>query len=679
MSDRTLGEGVPSPLGSYPDGQGVNFAVFSAHATAVTLCLFDAAGIVETESLLLPGRTGDVWHGRVDGLRAGQVYGFRVDGPHTPEAGHRFDPGTILLDPYARLLSGPFRTRDGRISLTPPRGVVVAPPVPDQDHRPRRSWSETVIYEAHVDGLTRLHPEIPEPIRGTCEAFAHPAVIAHLLRLGVTALELLPIQAIADEPALIARGLVNHWGYSTLSYFAPEPRYLGPAGPEGLRAAIRTLHAAGIEVILDVVLNHSCEGEEDAPTLSFRGIDDASYYKHRPGEPGRYWDVTGCGNTLDLSQPRVRQLAVDSLRHWADAYGVDGFRFDLAPALAREPYGFDPLSPFFEALALDPVLGGLKLIAEPWDVGPDGYRLGQFPTGWASWNDQARDTVRRFWRGDPGQLPRLTQGLAGSKEILAAGGRTPLASINYVASHDGFTLRDATSYERKHNGANGEGNRDGHDDNHAWNHGVEGETQDPAIRAARARTVRAMLATVFLSQGVPMLLAGDELSRTQGGNNNPYCQENATTWLDWEAGRAYDPDLPDFVANLAALRRRFAGLRRSAFLTGRVAESTGLRDVYWLAPSGREMTGEDWADTSRQVLGMQLGNDAPDGARCLVLVNGSPEPVAFALDPDLPGEMWRLVFDSTQPTGLVRDRPLLQRGGTFALAPRSLVFLQHDI
>ncbi len=697
MVDRRVAEGSPERLGSVWDRRGVNFAIFSAHATAVDLCLFDAGGLGETARIALPARSDGVWHGHVDGIRPGQLYGYRIHGPYEPESGHRFNPNKLLIDPYARALSGSIRWHDATFGFSKrssradlsfdrrdsapmmPKCVVADAACPEgDDRRPRRPWADTVIYEAHVKTLTRLHPDVPEALRGTYAALGHPAVVRHLLRLGVTALELLPIHAFADDRFLVERGLVNYWGYSPLNYFTPEARYFGPSGPVGLKQAIRALHEAGIEVILDVVYNHTAEAGEDGPTLSFRGIDNLSYYKHRLGDPRRAWDTTGTGNTLDLSHPQVLRLVLDSLRHWADEYGVDGFRFDLASALARDPYAFNAEAALFRALARDPVLGGLKLIAEPWDTGEGGYRLGAFPAGWGEWNDRFRDTIRAFWRGDPGHLPQLAQGLTGSKEIFGASGRTPSASINYVASHDGYTLRDLVSYERKHNEANLEGNRDGHGHNLSANGGVEGETSDPDIRAMRARQARNMLATVLLAQGVPMLLAGDELSRTQGGNNNPYCQDDETSWLDWSAGREHDPDLPDFVTALLALRRDNKALRRGAFLTGTEAPETGLKDVYWLAPSGAEMTSEDWHDPSRQVIGMQLGNDAREGRRILVLINGSLAEVPFCLAPTLPGEAWQPVFDATLPAGLAAvDAAALHRGGTFALAPRSLVLFQH--
>ncbi|TDR89745.1 glycogen debranching protein GlgX [Enterovirga rhinocerotis] len=680
-TDFVLTGGRPEPLGATADADGVNFALVSAHGTAVDLCLFDAHGA--EHRFRLPARTGDVWHGRLEGAAPGLLYLYRVHGPWRPDEGHRFDPGRPVLDPYARLLSGPYRPGPpGRPPFPAPdavpRGVVLGPALPEPHQRPMRPWRDTVIYEAHVRGLTKLHPAIPPAMRGTYDALGHPAIVDHLLRLGVTALELLPIQSIADEPALLARGLSNYWGYSTLNYFAPEPRYFGPAGPIGLKQSIRRLHEAGIEVILDVVLNHTAEIDEPGPVLSFRGIDNALYYKHRPGEPGRLLDVTGCGNSFDLGQPAARRLALDALRHWADEYGIDGFRFDLATTLARDDGPFDPNSAFFAELRADSVLSSLKLIAEPWDLGEDGYRLGAFPAEWSEWNDRFRDGVRGFWRGDAGQLPRLAQALSGSREIFAGRRRGPRASVNYVASHDGFTLRDLVSYAERHNEANGEGNRDGHGHNLSQNFGHEGDTEDRDIRALRARAVRNLIATLALSQGEPMLLAGDELSRSQGGNNNAYAQDNATSWLDWEAGFAHDPDLPDFVAHAVSLRRGFAALRRESFLRGEDRDGSGRRDVHWLTPRGTQLGWEDWQDSGSRCLGMQIGDDAPDGRRLLLLANAGPEAVAFRLAAEVPGGPWRPILDTTEPTGRPSETaPILDGGGTFPLAPRSLVLFQQ--
>jgi isoamylase len=678
-------DGAPYPLGAHADGGGVDFALFSANAEGVELCLFGADGGDEVR-LALPRRTDDVWHGRVSGIRPGQRYGYRVHGPFEPGAGHRFNPAKLLLDPYARSLAGRL-TWDGAVYAASrdqpgepdtrdsapfvPRSVVVESRTPTTHARPpRRHAVDTVIYEAHVKGLTKLHPAVPEPLRGTYEALGHPAIIDHLVGLGVTALELLPIQAFADDAHLVGRGLVNYWGYQPFAWHAPEPRYLGPNGAEGLRAAIRALHAAGIEVILDVVYNHTAEGDEHGPHLSLRGIDNASYYKREADDPGADLNWSGCGNTLDVAHPRVLQLVTDSLRHWVEAYGVDGFRFDLAPTLGRTPHDFDPRAAFFQAAAQDPVLARCRLIAEPWDLGPDGYRLGGFPGGWSEWNDRFRDATRGFWRGDPGTLPRLTQGLTGSKETFLPGRRGPEATVNYVCSHDGFTLDDLVSYAERHNLANGEEGRDGHGHNLSANHGIEGPTDDPAIVALRARQRRNLLATVLLAQGVPMLLMGDELGRSQGGNNNPYCQDGPTTWLDWAAA---DADLHAFTRRVLALRRDARAFRRRRYLRGE-AGPDGRRDVHWLAPDGGEMENADWADAERRVFGMQVGDDAPDGRRFLVLVNGGAEPVSFRLAAVIGGP-WRPLVDTGSADGAPAGGSIVA-GGTTNLAGRTLLVLE---
>ncbi|HEX2555981.1 MAG TPA: glycogen debranching protein GlgX [Microvirga sp.] len=692
-----IDDGSPAPLGATWDGRGVNFALFSAHGTAVDLCLFDPTGRRETDQIRLPRRTDQIWHGFIPGLRPGQLYGYRVHGPYDPRAGHRFNPHKLLIDPYARLLSGRIRWHDALFGYRPsahrgdltmdrrdsapmmPKGVVEDPSHHWGDDRPpRRPWTDTVIYEAHAKGLTELHPEVPAAMRGTYAALGHPAVIEHLVRLGITAVELLPIHAFADDRFLVEKGLRNYWGYSTLAYFAPEPRYFSEAGAMDLKCAVRALHDAGIEVILDVVYNHTAEGNELGPTLSFKGVDNASYYKLVPENRRLYWDSTGTGNTLNLDHPRVLQMVTDSLRHWVEAYHVDGFRFDLAPSLLREPYAVSERASFLRAVGQDPVLSRVKLIAEPWDVGEGGYRVGGFGPGWSEWNDRFRDTVRAYWRGDPDQLPNLARVVAGSRETFEVTGRQPSASVNYVCSHDGFTLEDLVSYNEKHNHANGEDNRDGHGHNLSWNCGVEGPSRDPKVQALRGRLKRALLATAFLSQGTPMLLAGDELSRTQGGNNNAYAQDNETSWLDWEVGIGADPALPDFVRTLIGLRRRFDAFRRRTFLTGAALPGTGLKDVYWLAPEGREMSHGDWSDGGRRALGLQLGNDAADGARFLVLMNAAAEPVPFRLAADFPLGPWATVFDTTLPDGLVRgEPPILEPGGTFPLPARSLVLFQH--
>ncbi|KQP33354.1 glycogen debranching protein [Methylobacterium sp. Leaf102] len=685
-------DGVPAPLGAHFDGRGVNFALFSQNATAVDLCLFEPGERLETRRIRLPCRTEDVWHGHLRGVFPGQLYGYRVHGPWDPARGHRFNPAKLLLDPYAREIQGRIRWHDALYghrrgllredqidrrdsAAYMPRGVVTAPEVPDLAIHPvRRPVSQTVIYEAHVKALTQLHPDVPEAARGTYAALAHPAIIEHLLKLGVTAVELLPIQAFADDRFLVDKGLVNFWGYSPLNYFAPDPRYRGPAGIGGLKAAIRELAAAEIEVFLDVVYNHTAEADHSGPTLSFRGIDNASYYKLDPSNPRREIDCTGCGNTLDLDHPRVMQLTLDSLRHWVTAYGVAGFRFDLATSLGRVPHDFSAKAAFFQAVAQDPVLSRVKMIAEPWDIGQGGYQLGAYPRGWSEWNDQFRDSVRGFWRGDPGVLSKVTQGLSGSREIFAASGRTPLASVNYAASHDGFTLADVVAYEDKHNLANGEDNRDGHGHNLTRNYGVEGPSDDPAILSVRARQKRNILATIFLAQGVPMLLMGDERSRSQNGNNNAYNQDNATNWVDWESDP--DPALTAFVANLTRLRREQPALRRRDFLTGGTVGEGPLRDVHWLSPCGAEMDGAAWADDGRQTFGMQIGNDLPDADRLLLLVNAAESPCDFTLAPIIDGP-WSLMFDTTRATGAVPEgQTLFPAGARVHLEPRALYVLR---
>ena len=690
-------EGRPWPLGAAWDGRGVNFALFSAHASAVDLCLFDSTGRRETRRIRMPARTDQVFHAYVAGLRPGQLYGYRVHGRYEPAAGHRFNPNKLLLDPYARLLSGRIRWHDAlfgyrmgahRGDLTMdrrdsapmmPKCVVEDPAYTWGDDRPpRRPMRDSFIYEAHVKGLSQLHPDIPMAMRGTYDALAHPAIVEHLLKLGVTAVELLPIHAYSDDRFLVEKGLKNYWGYSTLGYFAPDPRYLSEDGVHGLKAAIATLHAAGIEVILDVVYNHTAEGNQFGPTLSWRGIDNASYYKLVPDNPRFYWDATGTGNTLDLGHPRVMQMVMDSLRHWVQAYRIDGFRFDLATTLARDSFDFWERAGFLRAVNQDPVLSRVKLIAEPWDLGDAGYRLGGFPPGWSEWNDRFRDVIRSYWRGDEGRLPELARVIMGSREIFEHEGRQPWTSIHFVCSHDGFTLEDLVSYNERHNEANGENGQDGHPHNLSWNCGVEGPTEDPGILALRARQKRNLLATVMMSIGTPMLLMGDELSRTQGGNNNPYCQDNETSWFDWQAGWTADPDLPAFVQALAGFRRRHRALRPDAFPSGAMNRETGLRDVHWLTPEGREMTRADWADPARKALGVQMGNSHPS-ERLLLLFNAGEEDVRFRLTPHLRGGRWVKVFGTELPDGGVRGAaPILEPGGVYELEARSFAIFLHS-
>ncbi len=691
-------DGAPAPLGAVWDGKGVNFALFSQHATAVELCLFEQAGERESLRIAMRGRTDNVWHIYVEGLTPGQLYGYRVHGPYDPNRGHRFNPHKLLIDPYARLLSGKLRWHDSmygyrlgsqRGDLTMdrrdsarfvPKSVVEEPAhFWGDDRRPNIPWRDTVIYEAHVKGLTELYPDIPQAARGTYAALGHPRVIEHLKKIGITAIELLPIHAFVDDRFLVEKNLKNYWGYSTLAYFAPEPRYLGEAGVNGFKGAIRALHDAGIEVIMDVVYNHTAEGSHLGPTLSLRGIDNAVYYKAPNDNPRYSWDSTGTGNTLDVSHPRVLQMVLDSLRHWVETYHVDGFRFDLATTLARDSYQFEQRSAFLQTVGQDPVLSRVKLIAEPWDLGEGGYRLGHFPTGWSEWNDQFRDTVRGFWRGDEGQLPSLGRVLAGSRETFEPSGRHPWASINFVTSHDGYTLNDLVSYNDRHNEANGEDNKDGHSHNISWNHGAEGPTDDADINALRARQKRNFFATLMFSQGVPMILMGDEMSRSQDGNNNAYAQDNATNWLDWRKGPEADPTLQTFVENLSGLRARYDAFRRRTFLTGAHVGANGLRDVYWLVPEGREMTDADWQDGLRRTIGMQFGNDAPDGHRFLMLMNSWHESVKFQLPEHFPGGQWGLLFDTGVGEGLVSTYPAtLSAGETYEIPARTLVLFRHE-
>lgn len=655
--------GRPFPLGVTFEGDGANLAVFSAHAERIELCLFDEAGGRETARLELPGHTDGVFHGFFPGLRPGQLYGLRAHGAWAPERGHRFNPAKLLLDPHARAVRGRFLWEGPNLvdpaspfALDPrdsapfvPKGVMLPAlvPAPGGAGRPDVPWAEAVLYEAHVRGLTRLHPAVPAAQRGTFAGLAHPAVVEHLAKLGVTTVELMPVAAFLDELRLTRLGLRNYWGYNPYAFLAAEPRYAAGAEPMAeLAAAVRALHAAGIEVVLDVVLNHTAETDHLGPTLSCRGFDNASYYRLEPADPRRYVNHAGCGNTLNLAHPRVAQLALDGLRHWA-ALGVDGFRFDLATTLGRTREGsFSPEAPFLQAIAQDPVLGGLKLIAEPWDLGPGGYRLGDFPPPFSMWNDRFRDCVRRFWRGDEAVMPELAARLLGSAELFEPRGRPPQAGVNLVTSHDGFTLLDLVTYAERHNEANGEGNRDGHHTNFSANHGVEGPTADAAIRALRDRQRRNLAATLLLAQGVPMLLMGDELGRSQQGNNNAYCQDNELSWLGWGGAGPESPAFLAFVRRLIALRRAHPALRQARFLHGRRRDAAGVKDVTWLAAGGREMAEADWREPASRCLGLRL---AGEGETLLLLLNAHGHPVPFALPPAGQGRHWWLLLDTAAP------------------------------
>lgn len=679
---RRVTPGRPWPLGVTPDAGGPNVAVFSAHATRIDLCLFDPDGR-ETTRIALPEREADIHFGHVAGLRAGQHYGLRAHGPYAPDAGHRFNPNKLLIDPYARLLTGhpvwhpalmgyDVTHPDGDLSFSDldsaphmPRCVVTRPLPPAPDNRPLTPMADTILYEAHLKGLTRTFPGVTAP--GTFAALADPAVIDHLTRLGITAVELLPVHAFITDRFLAERGMRNYWGYQTLGYFAPDPRYLPDGDLGALQRTIATLHDAGIEVILDVVYNHSCEGDALGPTLSFRGLDNASYYRLEQGGRG-YVNDTGTGNTLRCDHPMVLRMIMDSLRHWVTGFGVDGFRFDLGATLGRRDDGFDPRAPLFDAMRQDPVLASVKLIAEPWDIGPGGYRLGQFPAPFSEWNDRYRDTIRRTWRGDAGQIPDLADGLAGSAAVFDRDGRPAGASVNFVTAHDGFTLTDLVSFNTRHNAANGEDGRDGHGENYSGNLGVEGATDDPAIRAARALRRRNIMATLLLSQGVPMLLAGDEIGNSQDGNNNAYAMDNPTGWLDWSAP---DHDFLAFCRKLIALRRARPELRQTRFLHG-ATRGDGARDLVWRRPDGAEMTAADWdaPDLSHLVLELRGHADAPPmpGAT-LIAINTAPDAVPLTLPPAPDG--WTCVIDTQAPDA----DPAPVRGSRQLHGPSVAVFL----
>ncbi|TDC75046.1 glycogen debranching protein GlgX [Streptomyces hainanensis] len=707
--------GQPEPLGARfgvgPGSvEGTNFALWAGGAEAVDLCLFDDAGRETRHPLAEP--THEIWHGFLPGVRPGQRYGYRVHGPWEPAAGARWNPAKLLLDPYARAVDGEFdgtpaevhghdrdhpdperadTVRDDRDSAPfVPKGVVVADgPRPATEGRPRTDWADSVIYELHVRGFTMRHPGVPPELRGTYAGLGHPAAIRHLTGLGVTAVELLPVHQFAHDARLTRRGLRNYWGYDSIGYFAPHAGY-SASGTRGeqireFRAMVDALHRAGVEVILDVVYNHTAEGGEEGPTLSLRGIDNAGYYRLAQ-DPRRYADYTGCGNTPHVVRPHVLRLITDSLRYWVEEMGVDGFRFDLAAALARAMHDVDMLSPFLAVIAQDPVLRRVKLIAEPWDVGDGGYQVGAFPPLWTEWNDRYRDTVRDYWRGALPELGDLGYRLSGSSDLYAGSGRRPYASVNFVTAHDGFTLRDLVTYERKRNEANGEGNRDGSDDNRAWNCGVEGPTDDPDVAALRRAQLRNLLTTLLLSTGVPMLVAGDELGRTQHGNNNAYCQDNETGWLDWSA--ADDPEwrpLLDLTRRLIALRHDHPVLRRRAFFSGHRHGPRGLRDLGWFTADGREMTEDDWNAPSA-TLGMFLsGTDIPGrdatGRRIvddsfLLLLHAGAE----SLDFPLPGPPWaagyRLLVDTTREDQERAPDTGHSAGEPLRLGPRSALLLR---
>jgi glycogen operon protein len=700
--------GKPYPLGATWDGQGVNFALFSEHATRVDVCLFDAPDAPnESRRISMMEQTDQVWHIYIPGLQPGQIYGYRVYGPYDPAQGQRFNPAKLLVDPYAKAISGVEKWNDALFGytigdeyddLTPderdsapfaPRSVVIDPSFDWGDDRaPATPLHKSIIYELHVKGFTKQHPEVPDEYRGTYTGLAFPPVVEYLQSLGVTTVELLPIHQRIDDRRLIDMGLVNYWGYNSLGYFAPDVRYssFGGLGDQvrEFKAMVKTLHAAGIEVILDVVYNHTAEGNHLGPTFSMKGIDNAAYYRLLPEDARYYVDYTGCGNSLNMLHPRVLQLIMDSLRYWVLEMHVDGFRFDLAATLARGLHEADRLSAFFDIIHQDPVLSQVKLIAEPWDIGPGGYQVGNFPVLWAEWNGKYRDTVRRYWKGDDSQVAELAYRLTGSSDLYQHNGRRPSASINFITAHDGFTLRDLVSYNEKHNEANGEENRDGESHNNSWNCGVEGPTDDPEINRLRIRQQRNLLATLLLSQGVPMLLVGDERNRTQGGNNNAYCQDNEIGWFDWrldDTGRA----LLEFTRQLIDIRATHPVLQRRKFFQGRSIHGQNVHDVEWLRPDGEEMDDDEWENGLVRSFAMLINGRAMNevderGAPIaddvlLMLFNAHHEPLSFILPNRDGGAPWETLIDTYAPDNL----PALLPGEAYEVQGRSMVVLRQRV
>jgi isoamylase len=693
--------GKPYPLGATWDGQGVNFALYSQHAENVELCLFSPNGKREVERIELTERTDFVWHCYLPEARPGLLYGYRVHGPYAPERGHRFNPHKLLLDPYARIIVGRLRwsdahygyrvgsrredlsfdTRDNASGMV--KSQVVDPAFTwGEDRRPNTPWQDTIIYETHVKGYTQLHPDVPQALRGTYSGLATAPVIEHLKRLGVTAIDLLPIHALVDDKRLVQLGLHNYWGYNTIGFFAPEMRYTARGTPGEFKTMVKTLHSAGIEVILDVVYNHTGEGHELGPTLCFRGIDNVIYYRLKPDDPRFYLDYTGTGNTFNTAHPVVLHLILDSLRYWVTEMHVDGFRFDLAATLAREEHAVERFSTFFGVIQQDPVIKQVKLIAEPWDLGEDGYQVGNFPPGWAEWNGRYRDAVRAYWKGDGGLVGELASRLSGSSDLFEHNGRGPTASINFVTAHDGFTLHDLVSYQDKHNEANGENNQDGESHNRSWNCGVEGPTDDPAIMALRERQKRNFLATLFFSQGVPMFLAGDELGRTQLGNNNAYCQDNAVSWVSWALGPEAR-QLLEFTRRIVALRNAHPLFRRRTFFRGGAVRDPAVKDITWLAPEGKEMTDEEWNQSFARCLGAFLsgiglterderGRPVEDDD-LLLLLNAHHDEVPFTL-PGRPGSSWNALVDTTSSDGIPAQE-FFQAGTAYPLQGRSISLL----
>ncbi|MGE5320093.1 MAG: glycogen debranching protein GlgX [Hyphomicrobiaceae bacterium] len=697
--------GKPYPQGATWDGRGVNFALFSEHAEKVELCLFDAHGRREIERIEMREQTDLVWHCYLPGAKPGLLYGYRVYGPYQPQQGHRFNPNKLLLDPYAKAAVGKLRWSDAHFgykigakqedlsfdwrdnALAMPKCKVIDPCFDWEDDRPLGTdWNNTIIYELHVKGFTKLNPDIPEPLRGTYSGLASAPAIEHLQQLGVTAVELMPVHCFVDDRRLVERGMRNYWGYNSLGFFVPDRRYAATDDAvREFKTMVKKLHRAGLEVILDVVYNHTAEGNHLGPTLSLRGIDNAAYYRLTPGNPRFCMDYTGCGNTLNMMQPRVLQLIMDSLRYWVQEMHVDGFRFDLAAALARELHDVDRLAAFFDIIHQDPVLSQVKLIAEPWDLGEGGYQVGNFPVGWTEWNAKYRDAVRAYWKGEGGLIGDLAYRLTGSSDLYAHNGRQPYASINFVTAHDGFTLHDLVSFEQKHNLENGEKNQDGENNNLSWNCGIEGPTDKQDILALRARQKRNFLATLFLSQGVPMLLSGDEMGRTQRGNNNAYCQDNEISWLNWEL-KPEDRELLAFVRKMIGVRKTHPIFRRRSFFQGR-RPGEKVRNILWFSPDGLEMGDDEWNQGFARCLGMYLSGDAigevdrqgniVSDDDFILLLNASPDEIPFTLPGFRPRVRWLPVVDTSTQSERSTTKHYA-RGSAYPLQGRSLVLLQQS-
>lgn len=694
--------GAPFPRGATWDGEGVNFALFSENAERVELCLFDSSGQHEVQRIELREQTELIWHCYLPEARPGLLYGYRVYGPQDPESGHRFNPKKLLIEPYAKDIVGQLRWNDTHFGYridhseedlsfdhrdnapSMPRCRVIDPTFTwDNDKLPCVPWSDMVIYELHVRGFTKNHPDIQPSLRGTYAGLATVPVIDHLTRLGITSVELMPVHTFIDDRDLNMRGLRNYWGYNSIGFFAPDNRYSSSGEVNEFKTMVKTFHTHGIEVILDVVYNHTAEGNELGPTLCFRGVDNSTYYRLLGDNPRYYMDYTGCGNTLNLQHPRVLQLIMDSLRYWVLEMHVDGFRFDLASALARELHEVNRLGAFFDILLQDPVLSQVKLIAEPWDLGEGGYQVGNFPAGWGEWNDRYRDTMRAYWKGDGGLIGDFARRLTGSSDLYDHSGRKPFASVNYITAHDGFTLHDLVSYNNKHNEANGDNNCDGSDNNNSWNCGVEGPTDDADINTLRARQKRNLLATLFFSQGVPMLVAGDEMGRTQRGNNNAYCQDNEISWVNWDLSKT-DSEFLVFVQRLIGLRRAHPVFRRNNFLQGRAIRGSGIKDILWLKPDGTEMNDEEWAHDFARCLGMYLGGEVMEERdlrgkpvlddNFLLLFNSHHEDIHFHLPKLCEGCQWQSILDTNLVGGLEVDG-YFQGGDIYTIAGRSLALL----